>query len=399
MVHYLMEILRKTTSKFNVYIVKELATILLLSMGILTFILILGRLGKMADFVINKGVGISDILLLILYSTPLYLSFTLPMAFLLSVIVVLGRLSTENEILILKASGVDLKRLFVPITTLGALITVCALLNANLLLPKSGELFRNTFFDVLKKGISVEDKEGIFNDTIRGIVIYVDKVDTEKRILSGVVVSDERDKQIKQTISAQKGYINVDPDTLDLYFALENGNLHRWEKSTDTYRNVSFNNYTFSMNLSEMIPKVGELRKKPYEMNRAELKKTLADSENDSKRYDTLLDVYNVKGSLPFASVAFIFLTVPLGVKRKVEGKLSGMLYSLLLFLFYYLLMAVAENVGMTIHLPVILTSFLPNLTIAAMGIYLMRNLNEEEYATVWQRLKYLWAHSIEKTQ
>ncbi len=394
-----MEILKKIGSKFNIYILKELAAFLLLSMGILTFILILGRLGKMADFVINKGVGINDILLLILYSTPLYLTFTLPMAFLLSVIVVLGRLSTENEILVLKASGVDLKRLFIPITTLGVLITICGLLNANLLLPKSSELFRNTFFDVLKKGISVEDKEGIFNDTIRGIVIYIDKVDTEKRILSGVVVSDERDKEVKQTISAQKGYINVDPETLDLYFALENGNLHRWEKSTDTYRNVAFNNYTFSMNLSEMIPKVGELRKKPYEMDRDELKKTLKEAENDNKRYDTLLDVYNVKGSLPFASLAFIFLTIPLGIKRKVEGKLSGMLYSLLLFLFYYLLMAIAENVGMAIHLPVIITSFLPNLIIVAMGFYLLKNLNEEEYTTVSQKLRYFWIYCLEKTK
>jgi len=394
-----MEILKKLSSKFNVYLLKELTVILILSMGILTFILVLGRLGKMADFVINKGVGIKDILLLIAYSTPSYLTFTLPMAFLLSVIVVLGRLSTENELLVLKASGVDLKSLFVPITALGVLITLCGLLNANLFLQKNGELFKNTLINVMKKGISVEDKEGVFNDTIRDIVIYIDKVDAQKRFLSGVVVSDDRDKEVKQTISAKRGYINVDPTTLDLYFALEDGSLHRWEKSTDTYRSVSFNNYTFSMNLSAMIPSVGALRKKPYEMSGDELNTALKNAKNYSERYEIMLDINNIRLSIPFSSLAFIFLTIPLGVKRKIEGKFSGMLYSLLLFLFYYLLMALAENAGMAIHLPVIITSFLPNFIFVAMGFYLLKNLNEEEYTTVSQKLRYFWMYCLEKTK
>ena len=394
-----MEILKKLSSKFNVYLLKELTVILILSMGILTFILVLGRLGKMADFVINKGVGIKDILLLIAYSTPSYLTFTLPMAFLLSVIVVLGRLSTENELLVLKASGVDLKSLFVPITALGVLITLCGLLNANLFLQKNGELFKNTLINVMKKGISVEDKEGVFNDTIRDIVIYIDKVDAQKRFLSGVVVSDDRDKEVKQTISAKRGYINVDPTTLDLYFALEDGSLHRWEKSTDTYRSVSFNNYTFSMNLSAMIPSVGALRKKPYEMSGDELNTALKNAKNYSERYEIMLDINNIRLSIPFSSLAFIFLTIPLGVKRKIEGKFSGMLYSLLLFLFYYLLMALAENAGMAIHLPVIITSFLPNFIFIAMGFYLLKNLNEDEYTTVSQKLRYFWMYCLEKTK
>lgn len=394
-----MEILKKLSSKFNDYLFKELLVILFLSMGILTFILVLGRLGKMIDLVINKGVGFQDIFLLILYSASPYLTFTLPMAFLLSVIVVLGRLSAENEILILKASGVNLKRLFVPITILGLLITLCGLYNANLLLPKSSELFRNTLINVVKKGISVDDKEGIFNDTIKGIVIYIDKVDTKKRFLSGVVISDDRDKEVKQTISAQKGYINVDPDTLDLFFALENGNLHRWEKSNDTYRSISFNNYTFSMNLSSMVPNIGGLRKKPYEMNDVELAGALKGAANDNDRYSFMLDIYNIKAAIPFSSLAFIFLTIPLGVKRSVEGKFSGMLYSLLLFIFYYILMAFTENFGMAIHLPALLTAFLPNFIITAMGLYLLKSLNKEEHTTISQKLRYVWTYCLEKTK
>jgi lipopolysaccharide export LptBFGC system permease protein LptF len=153
------------------------------------------------------------------------------------------------------------------------------------------------------------------------------------------------------------------------------------------------------MNLSEMIPNVSVLRKKPYEMNSDELNAALTNAKNYNERYDTMLDIDNVRLSIPFSSLAFIFLTIPLGVKRKIEGKFSGMLYSLLLFLFYYLLMALAENAGMAIHLPVIITSFLPNFIFVAMGFYLLKNLNEEEYTTVSQKLRYFWMYCLEKTK
>ena len=398
MLQYTMEILKKLRSQFNQYILKELIITLLVSIGVLTFILVLSRLGKMTDLVINKGVGLTDILLLIIYSTPPYLTFTLPMAFLLSTIVVLGRLSSENEILVLKSSGVNLKYLLIPIIALGLFITCCGLFNTNLLLPRSGELFRNTLIDVVKKGVSVEDKEGVFNDTIPGIVIYIEKVDTQKRVLTGIVVSDDRDKDVKQAISAKKGYININPDTLDLYFALENGNLHRWEKTKDTYSTIAFENYTFSMNLSSMVRYGGELRKSWYEMDRKELKKTLASETNYTKRYDILLEMYK-KITIPLSPIAFIFLTIPLGVRRKIEGKFSGMLYSLLVFVLYYVLMAFTENMGKTIHLPALITAFLPDLVVAAMGFHLLKHINEEEYATIPHKLKYFWTHCFEKTK
>ncbi len=398
MLHYTMELLRKLGSRFSLYILKELVITLFVSIGVLTFLLVLGRLGKMTELVINKGVGLADILFLILYSIPPYLTFTLPMAFLLSVIVVLGRLSSESEILILKSSGVDLRKLFVPITALALFISGIGILNTNLLVPRSVELFRTALIDVIKRGVSVDDKEGIFNDTIPGVVLYINKVDSEKRILSGIVISDDRDKEIKQTISARKGYINIDPDTFDLYFALEDGSLHRWEKAKDTYSTISFDDYTFSMNLSSMIRFGGELRKSPYEMNRQELRNALKTEEKPEKRYRLMLEVYN-KISVPLSPLAFILLSVPLSVSRRMDGKFTGTLYSLLVFIFYYILMAATESIGRAVRLHVAATAFLPDAVVVAIGIYLLKDINKEERATIQDKIVYFWKFCFEKTR
>ncbi|MCX5812880.1 MAG: LptF/LptG family permease [Proteobacteria bacterium] len=397
MLIYKMKFIGNLQNKFYLYLFKELAYILCLALGILTFILIMSKMGRIADLVINRGVDLKDIIFLIIYSSPPFLAFTLPMAFLLSTIVVLGRLSTENEILALKASGIDLKCLFYPIVAIGMIITIAGLINTNILLPKSGELFRAALLNVVKKGISVDDKEGVFNDTISGVVIYIDKVDTKNKSLSGIVVSDDRDKDVKQMISADKGFINYDPASLDLFFVLEEGSLHRWEKINDVYRNLSFKNYSFSINLTNMLPGNVSLRKRPYEMDIKELRQSLS-SASPSDRYDLLLEIYK-KFSIPLSSLAFIFLTIPLGVRRRIEGKFSGIIYSLLLFIFYYILMAFTENVGKAMQLPAILTSCIPNIIIISIGFNLLKHLNSEEYTGISQKLKYLWGYYLEKAK
>jgi lipopolysaccharide export system permease protein len=394
---YAVYIIDKINRKFYLYLLRELSYILLLSLAILTFILVMSRLGKLTDLVVNKGVNLKDIVLLIVYSSPPYLTFTFPMAFLLSTIVVLGRFSTENEILALKASGVNLKCLFVPIGFVGIVITVIGLLNTNLLLPTSSNRFRDTLLNVVKKGIAVDDKEGIFNDTIPGVVIYIDKVDTKSKKLYGIMVADDRDKNLKQTISASSGLINLDPDTLDLSFALHNGSLHRWEKAEDAYRTVSFRDYTFTMNLGNMLPNAG-IRKKTIEMDRNEIRNAISRTTDPERRYELTLEIYK-KISVPLASLCFLPLAIPLGIKRKIEGRFSGVMYSLLLFVFYYILMALTENMGKIFNIPPSLTAFIPNIAIGLFSVYLLRNLNDEGHSTASRVLKHFMVHYFEKAK
>lgn len=380
---------RLFNKKFYFYFLKELLGLFALSVGIFTFIMVLSRLGKLTELVINKGVDVSDIVLLILYSAPSYLTFTLPMAFLLSTIVVLGRQSSENELLALKANGIDLRYLFIPVLALAVGIFLVGLIDTTFLLSKSSDAFRNTLFTIAKKGISIDDREGVFNDSIPGIVVYIDNVDTKTRKLSGIILSDDRDETMKQTISAEKGAVNLDVTSFDLSFILENGTVHRWEKQHDSYQSISFKNYVFAMNLMTILPYNRELRKRPYEMNMAELRRNILKA-NASRRYDLYLEVYK-KFSIPFSSIAFVPLIVPLGIRRKTEGKFSGVVYSLFLFLSYYILTAFVENIGKSYQVPPSIVAFVPNLLFCAVGFSIMRGLNAETHISVLRRLKGRW--------
>jgi lipopolysaccharide export system permease protein len=381
--------------KLYSYLLKELASLFFLSLLIFTFILVVSRLGRIADLVINKGVELSDILLLVLYSFPAYLTFTFPMAFLLSTIVVLGRLSGENEILALKASGIDLRYLLVPFGALGLAISLVGILNTTVLVSAAGDAFRDRLVDIAKKSISVEDKEAIFNDSIPGVVIYIGNVDKENHTLSGILISDDRDEGVKQTISAAKGVASIDATTLDLSFSLHNGSVHRWEKKDDVYRTLGFKDYLFSMNLMNVLPHNRELKRKNHEMSLKELA-AKHQSATGRAKYEFLIEIYK-KFTVPLAATAFIFVGIPLGITRRAEGKFSGVVYSLFIFIAYYVLVAFTENVGRQYRISPLLIAVTPNILVTGAGLYLLRHLNTEEQARVSQGWKRLLGRFVEK--
>lgn len=373
--------------KLYVYLLKELLLFFLLSVAVFTFILVISNLGRLADQVVNKGVGIIDILMLIIYSSPKFFIFTFPMAFLLSSVVSLGRLSSENEILALKASGVNLQYLFIPVAIFGTAVFLAGFLNNAYLLSSSSQKFQDTLMDCVRKGFSIDDKEGIFNDSIKGVVIYIDKVDTSRKALSGVVISDDRDEGVRQTMTAQEGAVNIDTSSLDMSFRLKNGSLQIWEKATDAYRSISFKDHVFSLNLATLLPK--EWRKRPYEMDISELKKKIRTAK-PANRYDLTLEIYK-KFSIPFSIIAFVLLTVPLGIKRRTEGVFSGVVFSIVIFICYYMLSALFENMGRAYEISPLLICFAPNIVFSLIGVVLLTGINREGPGRLTERIRQIW--------
>ena len=85
------------------YILKECLAPFAICLGVLTFVFLLGYLPQLADKVINKGVSLSAVALALAYNIPILLTFTLPIAALSAVILTFGRLSSDNEIVALRA--------------------------------------------------------------------------------------------------------------------------------------------------------------------------------------------------------------------------------------------------------------------------------------------------------
>ncbi|HEV3347590.1 MAG TPA: LptF/LptG family permease [Methylomirabilota bacterium] len=97
------------------YIVKELGPPFAIGVGVFTFFLVIDRIYQLTDLVITKNVPFVLVMPLLIYMLPAFLALTLPMATLVAVLLVTGRLAGDLEVAALKASGVSPLRLLLTV--------------------------------------------------------------------------------------------------------------------------------------------------------------------------------------------------------------------------------------------------------------------------------------------
>ena len=97
------------------YIGREVASHAILGLAVFTFVFFIPKLVQLMDLVVRHSGGIGTVALLFLCVLPPVLVFTIPMAVLVGVLIGLGRLSADSEIVALHASGISLRRLLLPI--------------------------------------------------------------------------------------------------------------------------------------------------------------------------------------------------------------------------------------------------------------------------------------------
>ena len=111
------------------YILFEVLGPFIVGLVILSFVLLMFQLLKLTELIVSYGVAVGDIGLLLLYIFPPFFTFTIPMSFLLAVLLAVSRLSSDSEITALKAGGVGLKQLYPPIFVLSlAMVALTAFL-------------------------------------------------------------------------------------------------------------------------------------------------------------------------------------------------------------------------------------------------------------------------------
>jgi lipopolysaccharide export system permease protein len=196
------------------YVWKEILPIFFIGLMTFTIILLMDKIFKLIELIINRGGNVPAILKLLLFISPSFLTFTIPTAVLLGILLTLDRLSGDSEVTAFKASGISLYQLYMPI----AICSVSAYLITSFLvfygLPWGNRGFIiSTLSLIAQSEPDVEVKERVFNDSFKGLVVYVDKVPIQGKKMEGILIYDERDKENVNTIFAQEGFLITDPSS------------------------------------------------------------------------------------------------------------------------------------------------------------------------------------------
>jgi len=388
--------------RIHKYILKEISIPVFLSLLIFTFVLLMGKIPRLAELVINKGVPAAKIFQLFSFLLPTFLSITIPLSFLLGILLAFGRFSADSEFVALKASGVSLYNLVKPVFFLAILFSLLTAWITISIEPASKTAFRNKLFQIASSSASVSVKPGIFNDEFAGIVLYARGMDENRGIMQDVFISDEREGETPAIITAQKGRFISDPNQYSLTLRLSNGTIHRrpLKDKKSTYQIISFTNYDINLDVGEQLNSNKQRRRSRGELSWAELNTAIGKATDDKTRFYYQTDKH-YRIAIALAPLVLILVGVPLGLQSQRSGKGAGFALALVVFLIYYVLLSFAVTIADKGLLPAAIILWLPNFCFLLGGTWFLHSTAIEKplhFFSLPQRILKLLSSRSQKT-
>ena len=366
----------KLNSIINRYIFKKLFTPFLICIAFFTFIFLMAEMLKITDMVVNYGIGITVILRILVYSTPFFLMYVIPMATMMAVLLTFLRLSGDNEIVALKAGGVSLYCLLAPVLTFCLIGSLLSFFMAAYGSPRGRHAIKTLTFEVISSNLDVGLKERTFNDSFNGVMLYINQIDVQNRTLIDVFIEDKRNEKIVSTVIAPRGKLYNEPDNMVFHLKLYDGVINQVGIDTHSVHSVSFDTYDIRLDMKKAAA-IGA-QKGHKEMGVTELRHLLKGLPEKNEYYHKVTMVLQKKFSIPAACFALGILAVPLGIQTRRTKRSSGLVLGLVFFLFYYILLSLGLVFGEIGAYPPVLAVWMPNLVMGMLGIFfLVKTANE----------------------
>ncbi len=379
---------------FDRYIYRELIPPFLLGLLITTFVFLMNEILLLSDVFIAKGVSLKATLKILFYLIPSIVAFTLPMAVLMGILAGLSRMSSDSEIMAFKTLGISYKRLLRPIfvfSFVGWLLTSYLSLY---LAPHANHKWVQTFSQSVLAKVQLEINPREFNETIPLTVLFIQEISPEKD-WENVFAYFADPPEEPRVILAKRGKLSFYPDRRRAILRLFDGTLHSNPRSeADKYGVTSFEELEEEIDVETFFASISDkkrVREKDIQeliIDQQGILKDLSELEETADNPQILrsqrrnyvshwIEIHK-KFALPFASLVFAFLGLPLGASTRKGGRTSGFTISLAIILIYYVLITGGEKFAMDGRISPWLGMWGPNILLALAGLYLfMKSLKE----------------------
>ncbi len=335
------------------------------NLGVIIFsmsvILFMEKFVRLTRLFMGKGADFLDILKIFLYLQPSILLLSVPMAILISIFLTYGRMSTDSEIVVLKASGMSFWGIS---RSAVALATVCfiVLLSVSLyLLPRSMHSFKRTLHETIVKKASMTFEAESFSDVFKGTVIYVKEIPGENKF-QGIFIYREGVKSLDEPviIVAESGTIRSYPEEGLIKLIMNNGIVHTYSEKSSS--EMTFSEYDFILTSGiETADKV-----KPDEIKTGDLWK------GRLTNIQWAIEL-NRRIALPFACLIFGLLGPALSNRIGKIGRLGGFSLSIAILILYYMLLILGEGLAESSELSPALGGWAPNVIFGGITLLFVR--------------------------
>lgn len=356
------------------YIFFEMLPSFILGLVVFIFIILMFQVLRLTEFALVHGVDMKTISEVVAYICISLLPALFPMSLLFAVILTYGRLSGDSEVVAMKAAGMHMGMITIPAVVLATLVGILSAQTSFEIAPWGNRQFEILYSRLGSSKAAAVIKEGTFSEGFFDLVVYANKVNSDKGLLDNVFIYDERDPSAPLTIIAKRGSIVPDPKSPghNVLLRLEDGDIHR---KTQTHTKIKFD--TYDINLVDPVQE--NIREKSAQsLTLSELREMLKKSDLSPEDRRTFATEFHKRWAISFLCVVFALIGVGLGtVTNRRAAKTSGMILCIGIIIGYWVLYVTLEGMARNGQLPPVIAVWTPIVVFSGIAFEsLRRNWN-----------------------
>ncbi|HVT57402.1 MAG TPA: LPS export ABC transporter permease LptF [Thermoanaerobaculia bacterium] len=376
--------------RLNRYIISEIIGPLGLGFLVYTFILLLRFLFQSAEMIIRRGLAVSVVGKLLLVSLPNIVVLTLPMSLLFAILIAIGRLSSDSELIAMRSSGISLLSLYRPVLLLSAVFTVLNTLLMVEVLPWGNHSLQQLRLEIATQTMNQQVEPRVFYQEWADKTLYVFDAPPPGKHWKGIFLAESvPNTQQSQITMADSGEVRVDPSGELVILHLTNAFRHSVDLHTG-FRYEINHQKELDVVLEDQFSSDQRARisvsKGVRELDLGELWKLRADPHATVEQRNLAAVELHKKFSIPFACLVFGLFALPLGINNRRGGKASGFAISIGVIILYYVMLNNGEEAARFGKFPAWLAMWMPNLLLAAVGLFLLARRNRDK-GLLWSRI------------
>ena len=377
------------------YMLRELWPSLVLALVVATFVLFADKFLWLTSLILRNHLDPVTSVRLLGYTLPTVSGLTLPIAFLIGCTLAFNRLSMDSEYVVFRAAGISLGRMLVPLGVAAIVIYGLSSFVLMYVSPWGFQGLQRLFFEVARSRAYYHLQVREFNETFKGLVLYVERIMPEQERFEGVFIADTR-SDVSQIITARAGALVIQPEALRVILRLDQGAIHRSVPPHKRYDILQFSHYDIILDLDTRLARQARDEARPRELFPSQLRTEIARQQALGKNPRPLVLYWHKLFALPFASLIFAGLGPALGVVHPKSGRSAGYVLGLGAIFVYYIFLTASDALADKLpFFPVILAAWFPNVCMSGVTLMLLRRTARDaaplEVARLWEVPQHLW--------
>lgn len=278
------------------YILRTHAAPFLFGTVVIMVLFLLQYIMRWVDQLASKGLDIATIVMFLVLNLSWIVVLAVPVGVLFSTIMAFGAMSTTHEVTVMKASGVGLLRMMMPVVLTGCLLWGFVFWYTDTVLPETNVRLSAMMRDIERTKPTFAVDEGQFSTYLDGVTVLARHVDTNGR-MRGLTIYDRSRSESRNVISADSGRLMFSPSLTRLVVQLYNGEIHqRAQRDPNEYRVIKFAGYQMTLPAENMMYQASDVTgtsRSDREMSIADMRLVVDRAElqmsEAQKRFDTTL--------------------------------------------------------------------------------------------------------------